>query len=160
MGLNLGSIFSGGASELIKSIGGVVDNLTTTKAEKEQLNIDLQKLVTAHEEKMTELANAELQTYLVDNQSARDSYTRIEESDKASWMSKNILPILAVVITIGFFGLLAYMFKYTVPKENERILDIMLGSLSTAWISVVGFFFGSSLSSHNKDKTISNSLVK
>ena len=30
----LGKIFSAGASELVKSVGGVLDNLTTTKEEK------------------------------------------------------------------------------------------------------------------------------
>ena len=30
----LGKIFSGGANELVKSVGGVIDNLTTSKDEK------------------------------------------------------------------------------------------------------------------------------
>ena len=30
----LGKIFSSGASELVKNVGGVLDNLTTTKEEK------------------------------------------------------------------------------------------------------------------------------
>ena len=30
----LGKIFSGGAAELVKGVGGVIDNLTTSKEEK------------------------------------------------------------------------------------------------------------------------------
>lgn len=154
MGLNLGSLFSGGASEIIKTVGDTVDKFITTKSEKEQLNIELQKVIIAHEEKMADLTQAELNAYLADSQSARDTYSKIEESENASWLSKNILPILALTITIGFFGLLIYMFGNTVPKDNERILDIMLGSLGTAWVTVVSFFFGSSMSSHAKDTTL------
>lgn len=154
MGLNLGSLFSGGVSEVIKTVSDTVDKFVTTKAEKEQLNIELQKVIIAHEEKMAELAQTELNAFLEDTQSARDTYSKVEESEHASWLAKNILPILALVITTGFFGLLIYMFGNTVPKDNERILDIMLGSLGTAWITVVSFFFGSSMSSHAKDTTL------
>ena len=34
MGLGLGKLFSGGAGELVESVGGVLDNLTTSKEEK------------------------------------------------------------------------------------------------------------------------------
>ena len=45
---------------------------------------------------------------------------------------------------------------YTVPKENEQILNIMLGSLGTAWTGIVFYFFGSSKSSTEKDRIIGN----
>lgn len=154
MGFNIANILSGGTGNLIESIGNTIGKFVTTKEEKEQLNIELQKVIIAHEEKMADLTQAELNAYLADSQSARDTYSKIEESENASWLSKNILPILALTITIGFFGLLIYMFGNTVPKDNERILDIMLGSLGTAWVTVVSFFFGSSMSSHAKDTTL------
>ena len=34
MGLGLGKLFTGGAGELVESVGGVLDNLTTSKEEK------------------------------------------------------------------------------------------------------------------------------
>ena len=41
----LTNLFSGGAADLVKSVGGVVDNLTTSKEEKLQLKNDLEKII-------------------------------------------------------------------------------------------------------------------
>jgi hypothetical protein len=64
-------------------------------------------------------------------------------------------PILAFSVTVGFFGILfALMMGYT-TKSDE--LMIMLGSLGTAWTGIIGFYFGSSHSSQEKDKMLYNS---
>ena len=41
----LSKIFSGGAKELVEGVGGVLDNLTTTKEEKLEAQHKIQKLV-------------------------------------------------------------------------------------------------------------------
>lgn len=56
---------------------------------------------------------------------------------------------LAITITVGFFGLLILTILRHTP-ENSDIVDILLGSLGTAWISVINFYFGSS---HNAGST-------
>jgi hypothetical protein len=64
--------------------------------------------------------------------------------------------ILSGVITFGFFGILiAMMMGY--PEGDSQPLLIMLGSLGTAWISVVAFWFGSTNSSQKKDVMLYNS---
>lgn len=68
--------------------------------------------------------------------------------------------ILAVGVTIGFFGCLFYMFVYGVPKNGNEALLLMLGALQTAFTGIVAYYFGSSagskaktdLMSANKDK--------
>ncbi len=62
--------------------------------------------------------------------------------------------VLAGAITVGFFGLLAVMIFHIIPPDNKEVLDIMIGSLGTAWISVVTYYFGSSSGSAAKSKTI------
>jgi len=52
--------------------------------------------------------------------------------------------MLAFTITVGFFGLLAAMLKVAIPQDAKEIINIMVGSLGTAWISVVSYYFGSS----------------
>jgi hypothetical protein len=80
----------------------------------------------------------------------RDSARKMQASVH-SWLP----PILALGVTGGFFGILvALMLGYT--KQNAEI-DIMLGSLGTAWTGVIAFYFGSSASSQNKDKLLYNS---
>jgi hypothetical protein len=63
---------------------------------------------------------------------------------------------LAIAITVGFFGLLGFLMKYAPPTGNERILDIMLGSLGSAWIGVVTYYFGSSAGSARKTEIMAS----
>jgi hypothetical protein len=86
--------------------------------------------------------------------SARDREVQISTSDKAPLINKVALPVLAVFITFGFFGILAYMLLYNVPVPNKDVLNIMLGSLGTAWLSVVMYYFGSSSGSADKSRQI------
>jgi membrane-bound ClpP family serine protease len=64
--------------------------------------------------------------------------------------------VLAILVTLGFFGALAYMLGHGMPKDaagNEAML-IMLGSLGTAWMGVISFYFGSSMGSAKKDEVL------
>ena len=63
--------------------------------------------------------------------------------------------ILSFVITIGFFGILAYMLTMN-AKPSEALL-IMLGSLGTAWAAVCNFWFGSTSGSARKTELLSHS---
>lgn len=86
------------------------------------------------------------QLAVADRKSARDMQST----------TKSLLPgILAIGITIGFFGILWALMTGRAEKSNE--LMIMLGSLGTAWTGIVAFYFGSSASSQNKDLMLYNS---
>lgn len=52
--------------------------------------------------------------------------------------------ILAVGLTIGFFGLLGWLVAHEPPQGSRDILNIMLGSLGTGWITMLAYYFGSS----------------
>ena len=70
--------------------------------------------------------------------------------------TKSFIPgTLAMLITGGFFGILLALMYGQVAKTDEVM--IMLGSLGTAWTGVVGYYFGSSASSQNKDLLLHNS---
>jgi hypothetical protein len=70
--------------------------------------------------------------------------------------TKSIVPpLLAILVTTGFFGILAALMMGYATKSDE--LMIMLGSLSSAWIGVISFYFGSSAGSQDKDRMIHNS---
>ncbi|HUD64669.1 MAG TPA: hypothetical protein VMQ17_08830 [Candidatus Sulfotelmatobacter sp.] len=75
------------------------------------------------------------QIFAGDRASAREMQTQTR-----SWLPG----ALAIFITLGFFSLLALIAFHATPASSEKALDIMLGSLATAWIMVVGFYFGSS----------------
>jgi hypothetical protein len=69
----------------------------------------------------------------------------------------NVPPLLAVLVTTGFFGILIFMVTNQNYKPTEPLL-VMLGSLGTAWTMIIGFYFGSSHGSQNKDVMLANSM--
>ena len=48
----LNKLFSGGASKLVESVGGVLDNVITTKDEKLEAKRKLKELILSHEAEM------------------------------------------------------------------------------------------------------------
>ena len=67
-------------------------------------------------------------------------------------LKSNIPSILSVLITLGFFSVLGYMLLND-SRPNETLL-VMLGSLGTAWIAVVNYWFGSSSGSAHKSELL------
>ena len=66
-----------------------------------------------------------------------------------------IPPVLAILVTIGFFGIL-YGLMTEQFKTSDALL-LMLGSLGTAWTGVIAFYFGSSAGSQAKDAMLHKS---
>jgi len=81
---------------------------------------------------------------------------RISAEDRNSARQREIstkdkMPgFLGVGVTAGFFGVLAFMLTQEVPSGSRDVLNIMLGSLGTAWIQVMAYYFGSSSGSERK----------
>ena len=98
------------------------------KAKAQELGLDFEKLA------------------VEDRKSARDMQVATK-----SWVP----PVLAVAVTIGFFSILTGLMLGGVAHGTE--IDIMLGSLGTAWTGIIAFYFGSSASSQSKDSMIFNS---
>jgi len=98
------------------------------KAKAQELGLDFEKLA------------------VEDRKSARDMQVATKS---------RLPPTLAILVTLGFFGILASLMLGYATKSDE--LMIMLGSLSTAWTGIMGFYFGSSVGSQNKDKLLYNS---
>jgi len=66
-----------------------------------------------------------------------------------------IPPVLSVLVTLGFFGILGGLMSGKIMTSDALML--MLGSLGTAWTGIIAFYFGSSASSQAKDNMIHNS---
>lgn len=58
--------------------------------------------------------------------------------------------ILSYFVTVGYFGVLAGMMTKWLVVADSQVALMMLGSLTTAWGSVLAFWFGSTRDSARK----------
>jgi hypothetical protein len=70
-----------------------------------------------------------------DRESARDM-----QRTTGSWVPST----LACVVTVGYFGILLGLMSHKLELANSEGLTILLGSLTTAWGSIVAFYYGAS----------------
>ena len=118
----LNKIFSGGASELVNSVGGVVDKFVTTKEEKLEAKRKLKELILSHE--------AQMEKNITDRWSA--------DMNSDSWLSKNVRPlvlIFLIVCTMLMIFIDAGSIKFTVEEKWTDLLQLVL-------ITVIGAYFG------------------
>ena len=118
----LNKIFSGGTKELVEGVGGVLDNLTTTKEEKLEAQRKIQELVSNYETKM--------------EQNITDRWKADMNSD--SWLSKNVRPlvlIFLVVSTVLMIFIDAGTIAFEVEAKWTDLLQLVL-------ITVIGAYFG------------------
>jgi hypothetical protein len=73
------------------------------------------------------------------------------QSTTQSW----IPGIMAIAVTLGFFGILVGLM--TEHFKTSDALMLMLGSLGTAWTGIIAFYFGSSAGSQAKDQLLHKS---
>jgi len=118
----LTKIFSSGASDLVGSIGSVVDNLTTSKEEKLEAERKIKELVSNYEVEM--------------EKTITDRWKSDMASD--SWMSKNVRPlvlIFLVVSTVLMIFIDAGVLSFNVEAKWTDLLQLVL-------ITVIGAYFG------------------
>lgn len=73
----------------------------------------------------------------------RDSARKMQVSTRSL-----VPPLLATLVTVGFFGILIGLMYGVLKTEDNNELLILLGALSSSWGMVVSFYFGSSQQSH------------
>ena len=118
----LTKIFSSGAGELVKSVGGVIDNLTTSKEEKLEAERKIQDLIANHEVEM--------------EKNITERWKMDMKSD--SWLSKNIRPLVLVFLVVSTVLMIfidAGTISFTVEDKWTDLLQLVL-------ITVIGAYFG------------------
>ena len=140
----IAGITKGSAESIIKTVTDTVDKFTLSKEEKAQINQAIATELNRHAEKLEELSLQKLQAELGDIANARDNNAKIQESEKASWLAKN-LPLLmdATFVVTFFIGLLMIMYK-VVPEQNKELFYTGFGLLGGFVSTVVNFHRGTS----------------
>tara|TARA_R110000824_G_scaffold290832_1_gene479287 strand:+ start:314 stop:706 length:393 start_codon:yes stop_codon:yes gene_type:complete len=118
----LTQIFSAGASDLVKSVGGIVDDLVTTDEERLEAKHKIEHMIKSYE--------AEMQKQVTER------WKMDMQSD--SWLSKNIRPLVLIFLVISTVLLIfidAGIIEFEVKASWVDLLQLVL-------ITVIGAYFG------------------
>ena len=118
----LTSLFSGGAADLVKGVGGVIDNLHTSKEEKLAAEQKIKELVVSYE--------VEMEKQITDRWKA--------DMASDSWLSKNVRPLVLVFLVVSTVLMIfidAGTINFTVEAKWTDLLQLVL-------ITVIGAYFG------------------
>ena len=118
----LTKIFSAGAGELVKSVGGVIDNLHTSKEEKLEAEQKIKELIANYEVQMEKEISSRWNADM--------------KSD--SWLSKNVRPMVLVFLVVSTVLLMfidAGVINFVVEAKWTDLLQLVL-------ITVIGAYFG------------------
>ena len=118
----LGQLFSGGAAELVKGVGGVIDDLHTSGEEKLEAERKIKELIANYEVEMEKNITSRWEADL--------------KSD--SWLSKNVRPmvlIFLIVCTMLLIFIDAGALDFEVKSSWVDLLQLVL-------ITVIGAYFG------------------
>ena len=118
----LGKLYSGGAADVVKSVGGVIDSLHTSKEEKLAAELKIKQLISDYEIEMEKIITSRWEADL--------------KSD--SWLSKNVRPmvlIFLIVCTMLLIFIDAGALNFEVKSSWVDLLQLVL-------ITVIGAYFG------------------
>ena len=118
----LTKILSGGAAKLVESVGGVLDNLTTTKEEKLAAELKIKDMIMGYE--------AEMQKQVTERWKM--------DMNSDSWLSKNIRPLVLVFLVVATVLLIFIDGGVISFKVEDKWTDL----LQLVLITVIGAYFG------------------
>ena len=118
----LGNLLSGGAAELVKGVGGVIDDLHTSEEERLEAEQKIKEIIANYEVEMEKNITNRWQADL--------------KSD--SWLSKNVRPLVMVFLIVCTMLLIfidAGALSFEVKSSWVDLLQLVL-------ITVIGAYFG------------------
>lgn len=126
---------------VFEGVGAMIDRFHLSDTEKQEMKM--------------ELARMQLDAYktqISDVQSARQMQMAI----RSPWPG-----ILTLVIIGGYFGLLSVMVVHGIPSTKDpggEVLLTLIGVLAAAVPMVLGYWFGTTVGSQNKDRLLAESM--
>jgi hypothetical protein len=118
----VGKLFGGDGSKLVESVGGVLDDLTTSKEEKLEAKRKMKELIANYEIEMEKNVSARWEADM--------------KSD--SWLSKNVRPVVLIFLIVCTMILIfidAGALSFNVKDSYVDLLQLVL-------ITVIGAYFG------------------
>ena len=126
-------LFSSGATKLVEGIGGVLDELITSKDEKLEAERRIKELIAKHEVEMEKEISSRWSADMASD----------------SWLAKNVRPLVLIFLVVSTVLLVfidAGVIAFEVKASWVDLLQLVL-------ITVIGAYFGGrSLEKVKKDK--------
>jgi hypothetical protein len=143
-------LIGGGASKIVDSVVSGVDKFVTSDEDRQKL----QMMKAEAELELKKLAFTAEGERLKDVQSARTMYS----SDNM------IQKVLALLFTGSFFGFMVFLLfllkDSQLSSDQTNLIYAMFGAVSGIMVTIIGFYFGSSQGSRDKDITFSSDMEK
>ena len=118
----IGKILSAGTGELINNVGGVLDNLTTSKAEKLEARQKIKELMANYEIEMEKNVTSRWQS----------------DMNSDSWLSKNVRPLVLIFLVTCTVLLIFIDAGQLIFYVKDSYVDLLQLTL----ITVIGAYFG------------------
>ena len=115
-------LFSVGATKLVKGIGGVLDELVTSKEEKLAAELKIKELIAKHEVEMEKEISSRWSADMASD----------------SWLAKNVRPLVLIFLVVSTVLLVfidAGVIAFEVKASWVDLLQLVL-------ITVIGAYFG------------------
>ena len=127
------NLFTSGVSDVISSVGIVIDSLTTTDEEKLILKNKLKQEINSFKEK-------QLNAVAVYDK----EITQRHKSDmmSESFLSKNIRPLALIFLTVSVV-ILAYSSIFILEVEKSKLVEPWINMFQTILFTIYAFYFGS-----------------
>ena len=133
----------------IKTVADAVNQFIKTPDEKAAFELELLNAKNLDEKLKRDFNLALITLEFKDISSAREMNTSVNESGSSSWLSKNITALIALTY-IGFSMTMFILILLGYSNTTDTTTNNILMYINGINLFIVGFYFGSSISSRQK----------
>lgn len=156
----ISDLIGGGIKGIGEAAKNVIDSLNAPKEKAEQAKAAITAEIDRHLEAVAAQEGEIQKAFLADVASSRDANVKIQESDKASWLAKNVSYVIDLFVMLIWGCMTVYialralnLLQATRQVDFSVILGIY-AAVSTQMGTVLNFHRGSSKGSEDKQKTL------
>lgn len=155
----IAGLLKGGLTGIGETAKGIIGQVAENKIGLSEAALNIDKEINRASEAITAQTNDLEKAYLADVQSARDANVHIQESDKASWLAKNIAYCIDIWMALiwGVFTIyVAALWAKVISSASVDFTGILslYSTVTAVFMITVNFHRGTSQGSADKQKLL------
>lgn len=159
------------AGKITESIAGSFTSLFKRKegimakeVDLKEVEAEVNKVIQDHILELAKVQQAEYEAMLKDTANAREQNISIQESDKASWLSKNVAYCIDIFVIVIWGFLTIYLIGNSLKIIKTSQVDLtgiygLYAAVTGVAMTIINFHRGSSRGSEDKQKHL-NEMMK